>query len=164
MHHALFDIDGTIDRNPQVFRRIMRFYGWDRYLITARPETERLITENHLLEWGIQQRTHYEELIMWPEPYLFYRNEKGDPIFISDNTGIAQYRDMDHRRLTMQSLVERGLYEQYDSGMMQQRMAEWKVQKCKELNIKVAFEDNPLNIKFLREAGVYVFAVDCNFC
>lgn len=151
-----FDLDGTVERHPEFYKRIMNKWQGKRFILTARPMSESFITHRDLFNMGIKYGEHYDVLLMNPLPHLFDTNS-GAPIFWEDNFEVV-YRDMNHRSEYI-NIAKLSGNKQIEHKMMLETSAKWKVQKCIENGIEVIFEDNKTNIEYLHKEGIYTLQV-----
>lgn len=146
--NAMFDVDGTIDQNPEFYEAVMRHFSGKRVIVTGRPWTEKKITQEQLTEFGILEGEHYDLLYMFPTAYLYMR-VKNLGYFYEDPCP-EMFESFEHRA------AKKPGGGMFDGARFQREIAEWKVKVCKENDLAVAFDDSALNALLLRESGIYV--------
>jgi hypothetical protein len=155
-----FDLDGTIDKNPEFYKELMKIWEGKRYIITGRPQTESILTLIQLLELGIVSGKHYDYLIMYPEPYLWMNTSHCSYGFFHDDSDTI-FNTMKHRDEHIASF--KNPPKQYDHAKFTIKIAEWKVKKCKDFDISIVFDDNDTNVEKLISNGIYALKANIGF-
>ncbi len=144
------DVDGTILANPDFYRALMKEWKplGKRYILTARPITQRFITTSDLALCDIFPGEHYDEIILYPEKYLWLEKER---CFIEDTTGVKEFAGRLHLEecLSLSSTMCRLNTVEFGS-----KLANWKAETCVNYGIDLLFDDGFGNVERSREKGV----------
>lgn len=132
------DLDDTLTQNVPFYKTLMENWPGKVYILTGRSPIDEVITLGELKHWGIIKDDHYNQLLMYPENYLYSRHI---------NNG--HYMDVDGNEIQLDEICF--------------KIGAWKAKMCQEYGIGVVFDDNPVFVAEMRKNGIYVMHVDGKF-